>query len=245
MIKPAVIDLSHHNTVSPSFALVKEIGVLGVIHKASEGSTIIDKTLEARAWMANEAGLLFGVYHFLRPGDPQKQLDNFLAQAGKIENDNTLFALDYEDRRVPLDTVVWFLKALADATRRAPVLYTGFVLKEKLKAPNLALSSYRLWLAQYGPKAVMPIGFKTYWLWQYSDKGPMPGVNTGSLEVCDVNAYEGSAEQLRDEWSGRLTPAEPKPEPDPKKVTTTFTITVTSSGPVEIEVTKASEDRRG
>ena len=39
----AVIDLSHHNTVT-SFQDAKAAGILGVIHKATEGTIFVDAT---------------------------------------------------------------------------------------------------------------------------------------------------------------------------------------------------------
>jgi lysozyme len=61
------------------------------------------------------------------------------------------------------------------------------------------LAAYRLWLSQYGPKAVLPKGYKEYWLWQYSDKGEVPGINA----PVDVNQFDGTDEELAAQWSGK------------------------------------------
>ena len=52
----AVIDLSHHNTVT-SFQLVKEDGILAVIHKATEGTDFVDKFYSSRRASALSIGL--------------------------------------------------------------------------------------------------------------------------------------------------------------------------------------------
>src|SRR5215471_12132865 len=75
-----VIDLSHWNTVK-DFAAVKAAGIVGVIHKCTEGDGYADPTYDNRADAARAAGLLWGAYHFLRPGDMAAQARYFVAHA--------------------------------------------------------------------------------------------------------------------------------------------------------------------
>src|SRR5882724_9285323 len=58
-----VIDISHHNTIS-SFGDVAKSGVLAVVHKATQGTRLIDPTLQTHRSQIEKAGLLFGAYHF-------------------------------------------------------------------------------------------------------------------------------------------------------------------------------------
>src|SRR5262245_62022728 len=88
-----VIDLSHHNTVS-SFASVKDDGIVGVIHKATEGSTIVDNEYRMRRTAALNAGLLWGAYHFGRNGDGAAQAQHFLDTVNPQPGD--LLVLDFE-----------------------------------------------------------------------------------------------------------------------------------------------------
>src|SRR5438477_12362186 len=55
----AVIDISQSATVS-DFRLVRQSGILGVIHKASEGSDYADGACAARRPQAEAAGVLWG-----------------------------------------------------------------------------------------------------------------------------------------------------------------------------------------
>ena len=55
-----VIDLSHHNN-NVDFAKVVAAGVLGVIHKATQGTTTVDPLYAQRRGEALAAGLLWGV----------------------------------------------------------------------------------------------------------------------------------------------------------------------------------------
>src|SRR5262245_32071305 len=77
MLKPAFIDLSHHNTIPESLQDARRSGILGVIHKATEGSSYVDSKVDARFWLARDAGMMWGVYHFVRPGDMDQQVGFF------------------------------------------------------------------------------------------------------------------------------------------------------------------------
>src|SRR5436853_2856618 len=59
----AVIDISRFVTVS-DFRRVRQSGILGVIHKATEGADYTDTTCTARRPQAEAVGLLWGTYHF-------------------------------------------------------------------------------------------------------------------------------------------------------------------------------------
>lgn len=199
MPKPMFIDLSHHNVVPESFEPAKASGVVGVIHKLTEGDGFVDDKVGARHYLANEAGLLWGVYHFIRPGDPREQAQFFCSEAEEVADQHTLLALDWEDPTVSLDDAVAFMEEVERITGHTPVLYSGHVLKDALKGEaDPRLSKYRLWLAQYASSPTLPPGFETYWGWQYTDAGNVPGITPPT----DLNDYQGSAKELRNNWSG-------------------------------------------
>jgi lysozyme len=102
----------------------KDAGILGVIHKLTEGSTVVDPKVKARYGLAKDAGMLFGLYHFLRPGDIEKQAAFFLMKAGELGvlDDDTLIACDFEVEGITLVEVLHFLQAIARGTQRSPVL---------------------------------------------------------------------------------------------------------------------------
>src|SRR5262245_44006558 len=106
MLKPAFIDISHWQTVTPSFQPAKDAGILAVVHKAIEGQTNKDPKLPARFQLAQDAGLLFGTYHFVRPGKISDQVDHYLSTCEKYSTPNSLYALDWEDAGVSLDDAV-------------------------------------------------------------------------------------------------------------------------------------------
>lgn len=206
-IKPVVIDVSRYETVT-DWAQVRQEGIRGVICKATEGTWYKDPTYAVKRVGARAAGLLWGAYHFLRPGDMSAQVKFFLDTAAPELN--TLLALDYEDPRVALTQVKDWLRACEKQSRRSPLLYSGHVLKEKLAGtPDPGLGKYRLWLAQYGPRPVCPPGWREPWLWQFTGDGAGPGPHSikGIAEDnIDVDSYAGMISQLEAEWAGRASP---------------------------------------
>lgn len=197
MLTPLVIDLSHHQVIPQSLELAKQSGIAGVIHKVSEGLTISDDKAKARMSLARNVGMLWGVYHFLRPGNILEQADRFLSHH-EIIDEETLLVCDFEVGGISLDEVLAFLEHIEQVSGQKPVLYSGHTLKE-LGAARMRpkLAEYRLWICQYnagGP--TLPKGYKNWWLWQYSETGRIPGI-TGNV---DLNAYQGGAAELATDW---------------------------------------------
>src|SRR5512138_3898457 len=76
----AVIDISRGVTVT-DFRRVRASSILGVLHKASEGSDYADIAYAGRRPQAEAAGLLWGAYHFGTAGaSGEQQAAFFLSQ---------------------------------------------------------------------------------------------------------------------------------------------------------------------
>lgn len=241
MPRISVVDLSHHNTIPSSLQPAANIGVLGVIHKATEATGYKDEKYESRRKLAADAKLLWGAYHFMRRDQIAVQVDWFMRFAAP--DDNTLMACDYEDPQVPMAQLIEFMQRLEQKLGRSPVLYCGHVLKEKLgKTPNPALTGYRLWLAQYGNSPHPPAGWEKPWLWQYSDGtvGPAPHLVAGINPPVDCDYYEGTDDQLRLEWAGgqvQAAKAAPAPqEPAPAAPESVVKIVIEAPPGVRVEV---------
>jgi lysozyme len=174
-------------------------GIVGVIHKATESSSYVDPTYAPRRQQAINAGLLWGAYHFLRPGDMVQQANYFLANAKP--DHQTLLAADHEDSGVSLDDLKLFLQTIRVTVDQMPILYSGFLIKEQIGSTvDPEMANYALWLAQYtsGQPSWPTATWPSWWLWQYTDQGTIAGVS-GNV---DLNTYPHSAHQLRREWSG-------------------------------------------
>src|SRR5262245_40819756 len=144
-----VLDLSHHNTVS-NLQAVADAGIWGIIHKATESTGYRDDKYPGRKKGFLEVGLLWGAYHFLRPGNSQNiiaQADYFLAYTGL--DDQMLYALDWEDNGNGEDDAVTFCQRIEERTGRKCAIYSGNTAKQNISGVNTYLGSHRLWLAQY------------------------------------------------------------------------------------------------
>ena len=211
--------MSHHNTLS-SLKGAWNAGVRGVIHKATEGQGYRDNMLGTRAMLAADAGLLFGTYHFLRPGDMKAQaklfVDYTLAETdGVFGREDLLFAADHEDAGVSLENLKTFLREVERLTGKKPIIYSGNVLKEQLQTDDDEISAHPLWLAQYSSSPSLPAGFSKYFLWQYTDgnAGPSPKSVPGINPPVDCNDFQGSDAELASAWLGQGAPPIPLPVP--------------------------------
>jgi lysozyme len=223
MAQDLVIDLSHWND-PVDFEEIQASGIVGIIHKATEGSSYVDDRYFERKEQALEAGLLWGAYHFMRPGDQRAHAQHFYETVGDID----VYAADHEDSGVSLDELKVWLTEMEDLTGRKPIVYSGHVIKEQLGGYDPFLAEHKLWLAQYSSSPSWPEEtWPKWWLWQYTDRGENDGVGG----YCDLNKYEGSAQQLADEWVGGEAepippPIPPGPEPPTSEVKIIITIKV-------------------
>jgi lysozyme len=205
---PVIVDLSHFDDVQ-DWNAVKGFGILGVINKATEGPGLVDKTYKVRREPARQREILYGAYHFLRPGDPIAQADHFLDVALGVEQpDELLLALDHEDRSVPLDNAKQWLKHVFDKTGRRAALYSGFLIKEQLgdRRDNF-LKQHRLWLSHFSSNPKWPRNWAAPWIIQFTGDGVGPGPHeVPGIEIeggVDLNHFGGTPEQLREQWAGR------------------------------------------
>ncbi len=204
-INPVVVDIYHGDEVS-SFPAARQFGIRGVIHKATEGRTRTDSAYARRRPNAAKAGLLWGAYHFMRPGDPVRQADYFVDKAKP--DPQTLVAIDHEDARVPLADAIKFMRRVEERIGRKVVLYSGFLIKEQIRRATAAEKSYlagrRLWLSHFGAKPKWPPTWRAPWLWQFTGdgEGPPPHSVPGLQDKLDVDSYAGTADQLAAEWAG-------------------------------------------
>lgn len=233
-INRRVLDLSHHESIQ-SYDALKTDGIIGIIYKATQGTQYRDPTYHTEKIKALEAGLLWGSYHFLEKSNIETQVENFLSYANPQPNE--LFALDYEDygsKTPTLNDAKTFIQLAEEKLNRpnACLIYSGNTIKEALgNKIDPFWSAHRLWLAQYGNTPITQPSWTTYFLWQYSDGelGPQPHSINGTKDYVDSNHFNGSPQQLIEQWSGYpTTPAVPLP---PQQ-----TVTITISTPPSVNV---------
>jgi lysozyme len=220
----AVIDLSRSVTVT-DFRRVRQSGILGVIHKASEGGDYADTACASRRPQAEAAGLLWGTYHFgtgQLSGEQQAAYYLSMTRPGP----RTLLALDLEanennpSNSMSLEQGEAFVRAVANATGRLPIVYvhptwangdplpnSGLSLGARI-TPASILARCGLWVADYHDSPEVPMAWEaTGWrLWQYagdeSAGRPAYGQTTivQGVSHCDRNLFNGDAAALQSFW---------------------------------------------
>ncbi|EJJ31589.1 glycoside hydrolase family 25 protein [Rhizobium sp. CF142] len=201
----AVIDISHHNTITNWQSVVND-GVLAVVHKATEGRDYRDKEYHTRKNKAKTAGLLWGSYHFSSSANPLLQVENYLSYAQPAPDE--LICLDYEPSssgtNMSYSQMVEFVELIQKEIGRYPLIYGGHLLREATKnVTNSVLSQCPLWYARY---ADSPFGVPALWgswtLWQYTDGniGQQPHKVKGIGNV-DRDTFNGPNQQaLKTAW---------------------------------------------
>jgi lysozyme len=203
-----IVDISHHNG-KIDFMKVAKAGIVGVIHKATQGLRFIDPQYHRNRERALAAGLFWGAYHYGTLADSAKQADHFLHTVNPEAQ--TLLVLDYEPNGKSTMTLAQareFVTRVNNITGRFPGLYSGSLIKEKLanKPVDPILSQCFLWIAQYGPAPTgIPPTWPTWTLWQYTDGnvGPEPRSVDG-IGACDRDQFNGSLARLRRLWGVRV-----------------------------------------
>ena len=190
------IDVSHfQGTVD--WQQVAAAGMAFAFAKATEGITYVDPQLAANWPGIRAAGLVRGAYHFFEPNDDATaQAQNFLTNV-KLAPGDLPPVLDVEVTGGVENAQIWsgvatWLQVVEQATGRQPIIYTapGFWSSH---APDLALTSYPLWLADYATQPTLPTGWASWLFWQHSQSGSVAGV-TGAV---DLDLFNGTLAQLQ------------------------------------------------
>jgi lysozyme len=200
----AIVDVSHLNG-NPDFVAMKDAGVIGVIHKATQGVSYSDPTYGTHKDAALAAGLLWGAYHFSTGDDGVAQADYFLSTVGDATN--TVLVLDFEANptgpSMSLEEARAFVTHVNGTVGRYPGLYAGHYLKEMIgSGTDSVLASCWFWLSQYGPTAVVPANWDQWTMWQYTDGAANAPPQNPISDVWhgDRNTFNGDEQALRAFW---------------------------------------------
>jgi len=201
-----VIDLSHHNA-PVDFFRAKQAGILGVIHKASQGLMEIDPQYMPRRTVAGRLNLLWGAYHFGDDSDGESQAKHFLT----ARRDAPLLVLDLEENprggSMSLDQARLFVSTVKDVTGTWPGIYGGWYLQQMLGGQkDEVLGNCWLWVADYRAEEqpTIPETWGGWKLWQYTDgQHGHPPLDIAGIAECDRDIFNGpDANALQAFWTG-------------------------------------------
>lgn len=193
-----VIDLSHFNTVV-GFPEVKAGGIVGVIHKATQGTGWMDPTYASRKAQALAAGLWWGAYHFGVNEDGAAQARYFLSKVNPGSQD--LLALDFEENpssQMSIDQAEQFVTEIFNQTGRYPGFYSDALAGNMLGGSvNSVLANCWFWRAEYGGSAPsVPPTWSNWTMWQYTSSGSVSGIGG----ECDRDTFNGTMDGLSRLW---------------------------------------------
>lgn len=188
------LDISHYDETI-DFAKVKAAGYEFCWSKATESLSVVDSKYAINRQKAKAAGMLFGAYHFFRPGtDPILQAKHFLDVAKPVKGD-LLPAFDWEVSQGKSDVpkAKKFLDYVEQAIGKKMVIYgPPYMLNDF--GLSLEFAQYDLWVAHYTEAApLIPAPWKHCSFHQFSEKGSVPGIPAPDE---DMDLFNGSLENL-------------------------------------------------
>jgi lysozyme len=219
---PICIDISHHQGSNIDWDQVASSGVLGMIHKATEGTSFIDDMRAENCSQALDAGIAISTYFWIKPGDGRDQANFYLETIEPQRGERVV--IDAEEEGLTLDTVHDAVNALFDTGLDLRVAtYSGHWAKEALDGGcDEILAKTSLWLAQY-TSDVSSLSWTTatwpQWdLWQFSETGVIPGIDDSYV---DLNNFNGTPEEFM-RWISVGEPIPVPPHPGKKLVDVTI-----------------------
>lgn len=170
------------------FRAVRDSGVQAVYIRSSFGAEGVDDAFARNVRDAAQAGLPFGLYHFMEAETPDeaRREANFFCQLIRSTGYTCRPALDFEtgdglSDEEQSDLVAAFLEEVEALTGQTPMLYVDLSRARRL---DRGLARYPLWLAQWD--ALRPDLSGTPWTdwtgWQFTDRGRIPGIE-GNVDL--------------------------------------------------------------
>ncbi len=188
-------------------------GASFVYVKATEGLGFTSKTFAPQYYGAKAAGLYAGSYAFGRPddGEPEAQADYFIDHSGLVTGGATdtktlppmldiewpyahkgHLVAAYPCYGLSQSEMVAWIKGFVDEVRlrtgSVTTIYTAAGWWNTCTGGSAAFADDPLFVASYNKGAPhLPQGWTQWTIWQYTDKGKLPG---------DQNRFHGSTEDL-------------------------------------------------
>lgn len=166
------------------FAAVKESGIQVMYIRSSYGWRGVDRWFVQNWTEARDAGIPFGLYHYMNATDPagaRREAEHFAQLIAEVDY-QCRPVLDFEGHRElsaeeATAAVLAFLERVEELTGHRPMIYADHsTASTQLGA---AVAEYPLWLAQWG--VTKPNLGGTHWTqwagWQYSNQGQVSGIS--------------------------------------------------------------------
>ena len=188
------IDISHYQG-NINWGKINQNQLTFVYIKATEGITYQDPLFDTHNHGAQTTTLLRGAYHFFEVNDDaQAQANNFLTKISDAALQLTpMLDIELSKDKSPTDIqqgVLRWLSYVQEKTGCRPIVYSYGSFWESYL--GTAFNDYAFWLADYASSPRTPAGLPRWKIWQYSDKGRVPGIR----HSVDANVVRGGAPVL-------------------------------------------------
>lgn len=154
-----------------------------LIAKATEGVGYADPSYAGWRAGSKGSGMLFGSFHFARPGDPVAQADYYLSVAKPV--DGELVCLDLEDEAIPAagSFGAEFCERVKSKTGTWPLLYTypNYLQNNDLSA--IGRLGVPLWFADYSDPLNSIKPWSSYVIRQFTSTGSLPGLPATNVDL--------------------------------------------------------------
>jgi GH25 family lysozyme M1 (1,4-beta-N-acetylmuramidase) len=199
------VDVSHHNG-SIDWQRVRNAGIRFAAIKATEGRSFVDGMAMTNLEECRAADIVPAMYHFYHHDvDPEAQAAHFIHNIGPHEPGDLPPAIDVEAPGDGAGTVTYpasevvrrltvCARAIQSAIGRAPLIYTYPSAWAELTNDSRSFANTNpLWIASYGVESPrLPGGWTDYLLWQYTDRGTVPGID----RIVDRDRFNGTLDDL-------------------------------------------------
>jgi len=162
-----VLDVSNNRTIS-AWSL-KRSGAVGLIAKATEGTSFVDTTYPQHRVVAHSVRVPFGGYLFLHSDSGGNEAEYFLTHARPVRGDiQPVVDAERGLAKPEADRALSCLRDLEEAGY-APILYgsASYLMAMLLTRPEL--HRYRIWEADYAPRREPLQRHTSVVLWQFTD----------------------------------------------------------------------------
>lgn len=189
------IDVSHYQgSIDWSLILQNTPKVDFAFIKASTGVGSTDSKFHFNSNEAKKYGLKIGYYHFSSLNNINVQVDakseaEWFLQTIKVGPSPDLplvLDIESEDPRIQLnhdDVLLWiktFFSTLEANGYKNYAIYSYTSFLDQHLPTTHELGNIPIWIAAYTnrPSPKLPLGWNSYWIWQYSSNGHVKGINT-------------------------------------------------------------------
>lgn len=187
------IDVSHYQGQIDWKQVARSGEVYYVYIKATEGSSLVDKTYLTNLQGARAAGLKVGIYHFFSPtAAVEQQFKNLTANVDLRQMDLIpIIDVEHRGKASHADFCARLRKFLQLVQRHygvQPIIYTGQNFYNKYLSG--AFSGYRYMIAKYDTEIPYLVDDAPFLMWQYSATGRIAGIRGNVDRSCFMDNYD-------------------------------------------------------